>query len=262
MPVLADTNLVLRGVQAEHPMHAAARSAIDTLLNRGEGSHLERYAQRFPAVEINSSFYRSHRPQTYARWAASTPIGFRFAVKIPKEITHTRRLREADTPLERFLAEVGALGEKLGPLAVQLPPSLPFEADAAGAFFRGLRRRFASGVVCEPRHSTWFTPEADQVLVGFEISRVAADPSPIPGAAEPGGWPGLRYFRLHGSPRVYYSAYSEAYFDTLAAALASSGGWCIFDNTAAGEATANALGLLERLTGQKRSLDEGRRWSA
>src|SRR5688572_19432683 len=95
-----------------------------------EGTHLQRYAQRFPAVEINSSFYRPHRPETYARWAASTPDGFRFAVKVPREITHTRRLREVDEPLERFLAEAGALGEKLGPLLVQLPPSLQFEDEA------------------------------------------------------------------------------------------------------------------------------------
>jgi len=215
-----------------------------------EGTHLQRYAQRFPAVEINSSFYRPHRPETYARWAASTPEGFRFAVKAPREITHTRRLKDADAPLERFLAEAAALGEKLGPLLVQLPPSLQFEADVAEEFFRGLRRRFEGGVVLEPRHPSWFTPEVDRILAGFEVGRVAADPAPVPAAAEPGGWSGLVYFRLHGSPRVYYSRYSEAYLDTLAAALAPSGGWCIFDNTAAGEATANALELLERLMRQ------------
>ena len=215
-----------------------------------EGTHLQRYAQRFPAVEINSSFYRPHRPETYARWAASTPESFRFAVKAPKEITHTRRLKDVDAPLERFLAEAAALGEKLGPLLVQLPPSLQFEADVAEEFFRVLRRRFSGGAVCEPRHPTWFTPEVDRLLTGFEVGRVAADPSPVPAAAEPGGWSGLVYFRLHGSPRVYYSRYSEANLDTLAVALAASGGWCIFDNTAAGEATANGIELLERLTRQ------------
>ena len=88
-----------------------------------EGSHLERYSRRFPAVEINSSFYRPHRPSTYQRWASTVPAHFRFAVKVPKEITHLRRLANADEPLERFLAEAGALGEKLGPLLLQLPPS-------------------------------------------------------------------------------------------------------------------------------------------
>ena len=70
----------------------------------GEGGHLARYAGRFDAVEINSSFYRPHRPATYARWAASVPHGFRFAMKIPREITHTRRLADAMDPLDRFLS--------------------------------------------------------------------------------------------------------------------------------------------------------------
>lgn len=213
----------------------------------GEGTHLERYARRFAAGEINSSFYRPHRPATYQRWAASTPDGFRFAVKVPKEITHTRRLADIEEPLERFLAEAGELGEKLGPLLVQLPPSLEWEADVAEAFFTELRERFAGGVVCEPRHATWFTPEGEQLLDRFQVGRVAADPAPVPEAAEPGGWPGLVYYRLHGSPRIYYSGYSAEYLDAVAARLASTGGWCIFDNTAEGEATADALGVLERL---------------
>ena len=86
------------------------------------GTHLERYAQRFPAVEINSSFYRPHRPATYARWAASVPASFQFAVKVPREISHMRRLRDVADPLERFLSEVEALGTALGPVLVQLPP--------------------------------------------------------------------------------------------------------------------------------------------
>lgn len=214
-----------------------------------EGTHLERYARCFSVVEINSSFYRPHRPVTYARWAASTPAGFRFAVKMPKEITHTRKLVGTAEPLNRFLAEAGELGEKLGPLLVQLPPSLQFEAEVVDAFFTGLRERFAGGVVCEPRHPTWFTPEVEQLLSGHHVGRVAADPAPVPAAAEPGGWPGLPYHRLHGSPRIYYSAYSEEYLDAVAARLASTGGWCIFDNTAEGEAIPNAFGLLERLEG-------------
>ncbi len=103
------------------------------------GSHLERYAGRFPAVEINSSFYRPHRPATYARWAEAAPAGFRFAVKIPREITHLRRLRDPEGPLERFLAECGALGNALGPLLVQLPPSLAFEDTVAASYFAALR---------------------------------------------------------------------------------------------------------------------------
>src|SRR5205809_97187 len=98
------------------------------------GTHLERYAQRFPAVELNSSFYRPHRPTTYARWAASVPENFQFAVKVPREITHTRRLVDVTEPLECFLGEVQALGAKLGPLLIQLPPSLRFTGKTAEVF--------------------------------------------------------------------------------------------------------------------------------
>src|SRR4051794_8840359 len=92
-----------------------------------EGSHLARYAGRLPAVEINSSFYRPHRPSTYARWATETPDDFAFSVKVPREITHKRRLVESDDLLARFLDETAALGTKRGPLLVQLPPSLAFD---------------------------------------------------------------------------------------------------------------------------------------
>ena len=216
-----------------------------------EGTHLARYARRFPAVEINSSFYRPHRPSTYARWAAETPAGFRFAVKVPKEITHTRRLIDADEPLDRFLGETAALGEKRGPLLVQLPPSLAFDEQHAGAFFTGLRRRHPGTVACEPRHASWFTTVADRLLCGLEVGRVVADPAVTELASRPGGWRGLIYYRLHGSPRIYYSKYPPGFLDELTKTLteqaAPTSVWCIFDNTAAGEATADAMGIMERL---------------
>jgi uncharacterized protein YecE (DUF72 family) len=211
-----------------------------------EGSHLERYAAAFNAVEINSSFYRPHRPATYERWAASVPESFRFAVKVPKAITHERRLKETGDLLDRFLSEVSGLGPKLGPLLVQLPPSLTFEAGTSDVFLRELRSRVAGGIVCEPRHRSWFTPEVDALLNRQRIARVAADPAPVPGAGEPGGWPGLAYFRLHGSPRIYYSPYSEEALVAMAQQLAEGAAagtrsWCIFDNTAAFAATHDAL---------------------
>jgi uncharacterized protein YecE (DUF72 family) len=215
------------------------------------GSHLERYGGRFSAVEINSSFYRPHRPATYARWAASVPAGFRFAVKVPREITHTRRLRGAEEVLDRFLGEAGALGEKLGPLLVQLPPRLAFAPATAKTFLTALRERFAGDVVCEPRHASWFRPAVCRLLQGFHVARVAADPAVVPAAAEPGGWEGLAYYRLHGTPQVYYSSYTDTFLEALGIKLAREAGlkpvWCIFDNTALGAATANALALLERL---------------
>ncbi len=216
------------------------------------GTHLARYAARFNGVEINSSFYRPHRPGTYARWADSVPAGFRFAVKVPKEITHIRRLVAAAEPLARFLAETGSLGDKIGPLLVQLPPSLAFDRGVAAGFFDALRARFKGSVACEPRHPTWFTDEADALMTRHAVARVAADPARVPPAREPGGWPGLVYYRLHGSPRTYYSGYGQPCIDALAGRIAATVAagrtvWCVFDNTALGEATLDALALAGRV---------------
>jgi uncharacterized protein YecE (DUF72 family) len=217
----------------------------------GEGTHLMRYAGRLPAVEVNSSFYKPHRPATYAKWAASVPEGFRFAVKVPREATHVRRLAGTEDVLDRFLPEATALGEKLGPLLVQLPPSLGFSATVADAFFTALRERFDGDVVLEPRHAGWFDAGAEKLVAKFRVARVAADPAVADGAGGPGGWAGLVYYRLHGSPKVYYSAYEDLYLarlaDTLTAAARSATVWCIFDNTAEGAATANALDVLGRV---------------
>jgi uncharacterized protein YecE (DUF72 family) len=210
----------------------------------GDATHLERYARRLTGVEINSSFYKPHQPKTYARWAASVPAGFRFAVKAPREITHQRRLRGAQGPLEEFLDQVANLGEKRGPLLFQLPPSLAYAGED---FFKMLRERDAGHIVCEPRHPSWFKAEPEAMLAHYGIGRVAADPARVPAAAKPGGDLRLQYFRWHGSPRMYYSAYSDAALDDLATRIraAEAEVWCIFDNTTVGAATHDALKLLE-----------------
>ncbi|SEV91479.1 DUF72 domain-containing protein [Luteibacter sp. 329MFSha] len=216
----------------------------------GQGSHLERYARVFSCVEINSSFYRPHRPETYARWAASVPEAFRFSVKMPKAITHELRLRNANADLRRFCDDIAALGEKLGCLLLQLPPSLPFERATANRFFATLRAMTSTRVVCEPRHATWFGEEAKRAMRDAAIGCVLADPSPVPGML-PLGDAATLYIRLHGSPRMYYSAYDATFIDALAGPLVAvppgTSVWCVFDNTAAGEAIPNALYLRERV---------------
>jgi uncharacterized protein YecE (DUF72 family) len=162
-------------------------------------------------------------------------------VKLPREITHERRLADPAAPLERLLGEASALGAALGPLLVQLPPSLRFDAALAEGFLAALRARFEGEVVCEPRHASWFSDEAEALLAGFRVARVAADPAVVPRAAQPGGWAGLSYRRLHGSPEMYRSPYPPAALDALAAAMHGNA-WCIFDNTALGEATGDAAG--------------------
>ncbi|MDQ0569364.1 uncharacterized protein YecE (DUF72 family) [Variovorax paradoxus] len=214
-----------------------------------EGSHLVRYAQRFDTVEIDTSFYRPHRRETYERWDASTPEGFRFSVKLPQSITHEKRLLDAMPEFEAFIAQADGLGAKLGCLVVQLPPSLVFDAGAVKRFLAALRRRHSGSVALEPRHRSWFVPQAEAVLSDFDVARVLADPVLFDEAAAPGGWPGLVYLRLHGSPRRYWSAYEDALLTRLAARLRQAreegaACWCIFDNTAGGEAVGNALTLL------------------
>jgi uncharacterized protein YecE (DUF72 family) len=219
----------------------------------GDGTHLQRYGRVFGSVEINSSFHRPHAAAVYARWARAVGPSFRFAVKLPRVITHDLKLRGTRQPLEQFLAESAALGRKRGPLLVQLPPSLAFEARVARTFFDLIRARVEGFIVCEPRHPTWFLPEADAVLTRFAIGRVAADPPPAPGAERPGGWPGIVYYRLHGAPRTYWSAYGEAFINTVADALRGVPrdvpAWCIFDNTASGAALENAWQLQAAVAG-------------
>jgi len=221
----------------------------------GAGQHLERYARQFDCAEIDSSFHRPHQRATYARWASLTPPHFRFAVKLPRAITHDAGLRAARAPLRAFLDQVTGLGDRLGVLLVQLPPSLAWDARVARSFLAGLRDLWDGPVACEPRHASWFDAPADRALARLRVTRVAADPARLAAAAQPGGWLGpdgdgagaLLYWRWHGSPRMYWSSYDEDWLAQQAAALArwpvSAVHWAIFDNTATGAATANALAL-------------------
>ena len=216
-------------------------------------SHLQHYADSFNCVEINSSFYRPHRRSTYERWRASTPARFAFSVKTPRTITHDGALRDCRAELLEFVAAIEGLGPKLGVVLVQLPPSLLFESRVVTAFFTLLRANCAAPVVCEPRNPSWFTGVADALLLRLGVGRVGADPARTPEAAVPAGDPRVRYWRLHGAPVIYYSAYSEAFLAAVAAAMSEAARdagecWCIFDNTARHEAWPDAMRLGSRLS--------------
>jgi uncharacterized protein YecE (DUF72 family) len=175
------------------------------------------------------------------------PEHFRFSVKIPKTISHERKLVDCEEPLASFLEEVSELGGKLEILLLQLPPKLMFDEGIAASFFKLMRSRCATEIVCEPRHASWFDPGADAFLREQGIARVAADPARHPDASVPGGWLGLSYFRLHGSPVMYRSSYEDR-IDALAQQLSAEDNqgrrtWCIFDNTASSAAISDALRL-------------------
>ncbi|HMC97868.1 MAG TPA: DUF72 domain-containing protein [Flavobacteriales bacterium] len=212
-----------------------------------KSSQLERYATRFNAVEVNSTFYRLPRLSTVERWAASVPHDFRFALKLPRRITHELQLRNISEPLATFLDVVAAFGPRMGPVLVQLPPKLEFNEDIEDLLMR-LCENALGTVVIEPRHSSWFTRDVEALMNRLRIARVAADPPRAADDGIPAGHPAMAYIRLHGTPRIYWSAYEE---DALrswagvarAAMHRSDEVWMIFDNTAAGAAALNALDM-------------------
>jgi uncharacterized protein YecE (DUF72 family) len=132
------------------------------------GTHLERYSRVFRCAEINSSFYRPHAAATYSKWRGSTPADFRFAVKVPRTITHELKLQDTRDLFVAFLAQTDGLAEKRGPLLMQLPPSLSFDASVVTRFLDGVRTPYTGPMVCEPRHATWFSAAAASLLNRYE----------------------------------------------------------------------------------------------
>jgi uncharacterized protein YecE (DUF72 family) len=214
---------------------------------------LKAYSDLFKAVEINTSFYRIPKREMFARWADSVPDDFMFSVKLYNGFTHRARLAIPNLELlTRFVENMYALGNKLGPLLVQLPPSLPFDESIAAIFFVALRERYDGDVVCEPRHKSWFTSDVNQFLAEHRVALVAADPWIVEEIKEPGGWKDVIYYRLHGSP-TSETPYSKKYIRELGSKLLladkSTRVWCIFDMEAVA-ARPNALEMVKYLEKQ------------
>jgi uncharacterized protein YecE (DUF72 family) len=214
-------------------------------------SGLQRYADYFNAVELNATFYRLPRPQTIERWRDATPAGFRFTVKLPRSITHEARLSGVDGEVAEFCELIARFEHKLGAVLVQLPASFEFDGRLCSDFFTRLGEATRAPLVVEPRHPTWFEDAATRLLLEHGVARAAADPACCPAAATPLPAARVVYFRWHGSPRMYFSAYlPEALAGLSASVLAArqSGGvrrdvYCFLDNTALGAAAVNALSL-------------------
>ena len=211
-----------------------------------EGTGLARYAGTFDFVEVNVTFYRAVREATLAGWADQTPPGFRFSVKINRSVTHAARL-SPNARLEDALLPVRALGDKVGALLVQLPPTLDFDAERAESFLARLRASYAGMVAWEPRHPGWDDARSADLLAAHGVTRVLTE---IPGPATPHTARGC-YVRLHGTPRRYRSSYSDADLSTLAAWLAEGAGpsYVVFDNTAGPAGVANAMTLQSLVSG-------------
>ena len=215
------------------------------------GTHLQRYARTFNAVEVNRTFYALPRVATVRRWVESVPEHFRFSLKLSKRVTHELKFQHAVPALQEFISLAMEFGEKLGPVLVQTPPSLEAE-DHVLDFLEQFRELFDGTLVMEPRHPSWTKAPIHVRLKELRIARVAADPAKVPDLAEPGGDRSTAYFRLHGAPRIYWSVYTDEMLMEWAGRIreamgASKDVWVIFDNTARDAAFPNALRMRELL---------------
>ena len=150
------------------------------------------YAARFHTVELNNPFYRVPTPEVFDRWRLAVPDGFRFAVKANREITHFRRLRDCAEPVRQFLERASRLGDKLGPILFQLPPTLHSDP----ALLRDFLAVLPTGRwVVEFRHPSWQTAETYDALGGAGVALCV----PIGGRVQPDlvTTAGFSYLRMH-----------------------------------------------------------------
>lgn len=150
------------------------------------------YAERFPTVEVNYTFYRMPTAKIVEAWAAVTPGAFQFALKAPRRITHIARLRDCDPALEVFFDAASALGRQLGPVLFQLAPTHKKDFASLEAFTRALPHRARAAF--EFRHASWFDGDVLELLRSRNLALCVADSeklsSPVEITAD------YAYFRL------------------------------------------------------------------
>ncbi|MFC4120120.1 DUF72 domain-containing protein [Nonomuraea zeae] len=199
---------------------------------------LETYARTFATVENNNAFYRLPPPETFAAWRERTPAGFVMAVKASRFLTHIKRLADPEEPVARLMGAASALKEKLGPILLQLPPTLradPGRLDRClSCFPAGVR------VAVEPRHVSWWTDEVREILRAHAAALCWADrrgrpQGPLWRTADWG------YVRLHEGRAGF--AYGETALRTWARRIGEAGwpdAYVYFNNDPGGAAVRNA----------------------
>ncbi|MFG6197926.1 DUF72 domain-containing protein [Nonomuraea sp. JJY05] len=199
---------------------------------------LEEYAAEFPTVESNNAFYRLPSPETFAAWRERTPDGFVMAVKASRFLTHIKRLADPEEPVERLMSRASELKDKLGPILLQLPPTLKVDVDRLDRCLRC----FPAGVrvAVEPRHESWWTEEVRELLSAHEAALCWADrlgkpQSPLWRTAEWG------YVRMHEGPSHW--SYGDTALKTWARRVREAGwpdAYVYFNNDPGGAAVRNA----------------------
>ncbi|MFC6997673.1 DUF72 domain-containing protein [Rufibacter roseus] len=210
------------------------------------------YAQHFNCTEVNSSFYHFTMEKTIQKWLDITPPHFKFAPKLHRSITHENRLQNIEDPLRKWMGRFLIMGERLGPVLVQLPGSFHYNEMVAKHFFTLLRDLYPQTVFAlEVRHVSWHTEEALELLEEFNISLVVISAGKK--------WPALAaattdtvYLRLHGHEVVYRSPYPEEELERFTYMaqdwlLDGKEVWCFFNNTIGGNATTDAQKLKQML---------------
>ncbi|MER7621302.1 DUF72 domain-containing protein [Streptomyces sp. NPDC126503] len=217
---------------------------------------LEEYARRFAAVENNNAFYRLPERHTFAEWRDRTPEGFVMAVKASRFLTHVKRLRDPEEPVERLLGRARALGDRLGPVLLQLPPTLRADAGLLDAALA----RFPSGVrvAVEPRHETWWTEEIASVLAARGAALCWADRGsrPLTPLWRTAGW---GYLRLHEGRARPWPAYGRqalvSWADRVAASWPEGADVYVFlNNDPGGAAVRNAVSFTRAMAATGRAV--------
>jgi uncharacterized protein YecE (DUF72 family) len=212
-----------------------------------------RYAEEFDTVEINNSFYRLPKPETFDKWHDRAPPGFRYAVKASRFITHMKKLKDCEEAVDNFIALARRLKSFLGPILYQLPPSLHKDLPRLEAFLKLLPRPVEH--VVEFRHKSWYDEEVLALLDRHGVGFVAHD---LKGLISP-RWASGRtaYVRFHGSGGRYSGRYTDdallRWTDwCLEQSKAGRSVWCYFNNDIHGHAIEDARTLKSMVSQMRR----------
>jgi uncharacterized protein YecE (DUF72 family) len=210
---------------------------------------LEYYAARFDTVEINNTFYRLPEATTFGVWRRRVPRGFVYAVKASRYLTHMKKLKDPEEPVQRFFTRARRLGPAFGPVLYQLPPKWPADVPRFERFLRALPRRRLQAI--EFRDATWYRPDVFALLerhgvalcvhdmAGSATGRVAAGP--------------FVYARFHGVQK-YSGSYTDRTLEEWASWMTCQGRdgravYAYFNNDVGGHAPRDAVRLRRLLTG-------------
>ncbi|GHD95415.1 DUF72 domain-containing protein [Streptomyces naganishii] len=204
---------------------------------------LEEYAGAFATVELNKAFYRLPARETFEAWRERVPPDFTVAVKASRFLTHIKRLKEPGEPVHRLMTHAAGLGDRLGPVLLQLPPTLRADPGLLDACLA----RFPAGarVAVEPRHESWWTPEVREVLRarGAALCWADAHARPVTPLWRTAGWGYVRFHVGRARAWPHYGRRSlETWVDRIATAYPDGADvFAYFNNDPTGAAVRDAM---------------------